>query len=57
MLGQIIFSFSTEHLNPGEHSVVWNGFNDKGNLISGGIYFAKLKTSKTKSVQKLLYLK
>ena len=57
VLGQIIFSFSTEHLNPGEHSVAWNGFNDKGNLVSGGIYFAKLKTSKTKSVQKLLYLK
>ena len=57
VLGQIIFSFSTEHLNPGEHSVAWNGFNDKGNLVSGGIYFAKLKTSKTKSVQKLIYLK
>ena len=50
-------SFSTEHLNPGEHSVAWNGFNDKGNLVSGGIYFAKLKTSETKSVQKLIYLK
>ena len=57
VLGQIIFSFSTKHLNPGEHSIVWNGFNDKGNLVSGGIYFAKLKTSKTKSVQKLIYLK
>ena len=57
ILGQIIFNFALDGLSPGEHNIIWNGLNENGNLVSGGIYFAKLQTNKSKSVQKLIYLK
>ena len=57
ILGQIIYEKSLKGFLPGEHKIIWNGKTNTGNNISAGIYFFKLRTIKSESVQKVIYLK
>ena len=41
----------------GNHSVVWDGTNDEGNLISSGVYFYKLSDSERTEVKRMTLLK
>ncbi len=41
----------------GDHSVIWNGLNDKGDPVDSGIYFYHLQTENYKKTLKLLKLK
>ena len=57
ILGQIIYEKSLKGFLPGKHKIVWHGQTKTGNNISTGIYFFKLRTDKTESIQKVIYLK
>jgi predicted outer membrane repeat protein len=58
MKGQKIITLFKELLPIGNHSVIWDGDNDSGNLVSSGIYLYKLKVNgKTEAVKKCLLLK
>ena len=41
----------------GEHSIVWNGKDELGNICTSGIYFYRLKTNNASISKKMLMLK
>ena len=43
--------------NPGLHQVKWNGTNDRGQILSTGIYFYKLTSKDFTQTRKLLFAK
>ena len=43
--------------NPGLHQVKWNGTNDRGQILSTGIYFYKLTSTNLTQTRKLLFAK
>jgi hypothetical protein len=43
LLGQRIRSFSIHEQNAGNHSLVWNGFNEDGAAVSGGVYILRFQ--------------
>jgi hypothetical protein len=44
-------------MNAGNHSFVWDSTNDRGDIVSTGIYFFTLQTSEFTSTRKMLFLK
>ncbi len=46
-----------ETLEAGQHSFVWNGSNDRGNVLASGVYFYKLSTSEEQQVMRMILLK
>ncbi|NOZ60129.1 MAG: T9SS type A sorting domain-containing protein [Calditrichaeota bacterium] len=58
VLGEKIRSLVNEEKQSGTHSVVWDGKDDTGNLVSTGVYFYQLRVNDTRSyVRKLSFLK
>ena len=55
--GQKVKTLIDENVTSGEHSVVWNGKNEKGNNVSSGVYFYRIKTSDGVQSKKMLLLK
>ncbi|HNQ43263.1 MAG TPA: T9SS type A sorting domain-containing protein [Candidatus Cloacimonadota bacterium] len=55
--GQVVKTIKNEVMNKGSHSEVWDGKDSSGRVISSGVYFYKLRTSKTTLVRKMLMLK
>lgn len=44
-------------LEAGQHSFVWNGSNDQGNILASGVYFYKLNTAEGQEVKRMTLLK
>ncbi len=42
---------------PGAHSVVWNGHDDRGQLVGSGMYIARLKANGQVSTRKLMLMR
>ncbi len=55
--GQKIKTLFDEKMEPGYHSVTWDGKNDNGNPVASGIYFYKMKTGKYTNTKKMILLK
>lgn len=56
--GQKIKSLAQNDFTKGLHSIIWNGDDDSGKLVSTGIYYYKLIVSgRTEAVKKCLLLK
>ena len=53
--GQIVKSYPA--YNTGEHTIIWNGDDNRGNKVSSGFYFYKLKSETTQQIRKMLLLK
>jgi flagellar hook assembly protein FlgD len=56
-MGQKVRTLVDENKMPGEYQVVWDGKDDKGNEVSSGIYFYRLKTEKFSETKKMLLLR
>jgi flagellar hook assembly protein FlgD len=41
----------------GEHTVIWEGRDDKGKPVSSGVYFYKLKAGNDEKIKKMVLLK
>ncbi len=41
--GEWIETLLDDSVSPGRHSVIWNGMNARGNEVSSGVYFYRLK--------------
>ena len=57
LLGERVMDIPINHLRPGHHTLVWQGRNQLGHSVGTGIYFVRLQTKNSRSVQKLIYLK
>jgi hypothetical protein len=56
--GQKVKTLISTELDKGSHSVIWNGVDDSGKIVSSGVYFYKLSVDgKSKAVKKCLMLK
>lgn len=57
-LGRLVKKLVDENKGKGINSVVWDGKNDAGDLVSSGIYFYSLKAGKNKTItRKMIVLK
>ena len=57
VLGQKIKDLVRKELPPGYYQFKWNGRDESGNSVTGGVYFYRLKTGNFARVKKLLILK
>ncbi|MCK4654336.1 MAG: T9SS type A sorting domain-containing protein [Candidatus Cloacimonetes bacterium] len=55
--GQKVKTLINEALSAGQHSVVWNGKDEKGKNVSSGVYFYKLNTGNYEKTKKMILLK
>jgi len=55
--GQTVFTLVDGSLNPGYHSVVWNGIDRHGKPLSSGIYFYRLQVNGQIFTRKMILLK
>ena len=55
-LGQEVRTLANEYKNAGFHEVTWDGKNEKGQRVSGGIYLYRLKSIGFVQTRKMLLL-
>ena len=55
--GQKVKQLISDQLSIGQYSVVWNGRDDNGKLVSSGIYFYKMKTYNHEQTKKMILIK
>lgn len=56
-LGQKIRTLKNEYQNAGYKSAIWNGKNDSGKEMPGGVYIYRIKSGNFIQARKMLYLK
>ncbi|MDP3024809.1 MAG: T9SS type A sorting domain-containing protein [candidate division Zixibacteria bacterium] len=56
-LGQKVKTLVNQYQSAGYKMVHWNSTNDKGNEVSSGIYFYKIKAGRYTDVKKMMVLK
>ena len=57
MLGKKVKSLISAGMSAGAHQVVWNGTNNKGEIVSSGFYFYSLTADNFQQSKKMLLLK
>jgi len=57
VLGQHVKTLKSEPLPAGTYTVQWDGKNDNGRAVAGGIYFYRLQTGQFTAVKKMTLLK
>ena len=55
--GAFVQNLVDENLEPGFHSVSWDGTNANGSKVSAGMYFYTIKSGNLVSTQKMIFLK
>ena len=55
--GQKVKQLVSDQVLAGQHSVIWNGKDDNGKLVSSGIYFYKLKTKNYEKTKRMVLIK
>jgi hypothetical protein len=57
VLGEEVRTLVNEKKFPGDHTVQWDGKNDKGEQLASGVYFYELKVGEYTSAKKMVLLK
>ena len=57
MIGQKVKTLDSRVMEPGYHSVIWDGTNDSGNLAANGMYFYSIQAGKFQDIKKMIFLK
>jgi hypothetical protein len=55
--GELIKTLVNGNYNVGEHSVVWNGMDNKGKTVSSGVYFYHMLSKEYSSTKKMILMK
>ncbi|MFQ6103329.1 MAG: T9SS type A sorting domain-containing protein [Candidatus Glassbacteria bacterium] len=55
--GQLVKTLVNDVKEPGSYSVQWDGRNDRGLLVSSGIYFYRIRSGEFTSTRKMVLLK
>ncbi len=56
-IGQEIRTLVRGHSTPGRHTVVWDGTNDHGDIVTSGVYFVRLHQGDRVKTSQLLLIK
>jgi len=57
LMGQKVKTLANKDIAPGYHVMQWDGTNDRGSMVSTGMYFYTLHTNKYHAMRKMLFLK
>ena len=57
LTGQKVKTLESRNMQPGYHSVIWDGTNYAGEKVSTGMYFYMIQTDKFHNTKKMLFLK
>ena len=55
--GQVVKLLVNEHKPKGRYNALWNGINDRGEMVSSGVYFYLLRIGAFTDVKKMVILK
>ncbi len=55
--GRLVKTLKNGEMQPGFHTLTWNGSNDQGLAVSSGVYFYTLKTDSFISTKRMVMLK
>lgn len=55
--GQLVNKLVSGELAEGRHDIIWNGEDEKGNILSSGIYLYKFQTKNNSFTRRMLLLK
>jgi hypothetical protein len=55
--GRLVRTLLQQHVEPGTHSVSWDGRDDKGLRVTTGIYLLQMQTSQGNLTHKVFYLR
>ena len=55
--GQKVKNLVNGYKTKGDHKVVWNGQDEKGNNVGSGVYFYRMKAGEYQATQKMLMIK
>ena len=55
--GQLVRELINEKMPAGNHQLVWNGTDAKGQTVSSGIYYYRMKSGKYSSTRKMIMMK
>jgi len=54
ILGQKVITLFKGNMQSGHRNLFWNGKDETGKLVSGGIYFYRLKTDRYQAIKKMI---
>jgi flagellar hook assembly protein FlgD len=57
VLGQNVRTLVSEHQQLGSYSVTWDGKDNRGILLSSGIYYYQIQANNYRSVKKMTFIK
>jgi len=57
LLGERIRVLADQEFTAGEHSLVWDGRDAKGKIVSSGVYFYRLKGEDYSETKKMIFIK
>ena len=57
LVGQEVKTLINENLNYGYHIASWDGLDNKGRMVSSGVYFSELQASGIRKTRKMILLK
>ncbi|UCD38023.1 MAG: T9SS type A sorting domain-containing protein [Fidelibacterota bacterium] len=57
ILGQKVRTLVDGLLNPGSYTMIWDGSDDHGSLVAGGVYFYRLQAGTSVETRKMVLLK
>ena len=55
--GNQIMSLVNEYKTPGQYRINWNGKNEKGIPVAGGLYFYSIRSGEFRETKKMICLK
>lgn len=55
--GQEVITLINDTQSKGKHNIYWNGTDNQGKSVTGGIYFYKMRAGKFSSTRKMILLK
>ena len=57
LTGQKVKTLESRNMQPGYHSIIWDGTNHSGEKVSTGMYFYMIQAGKFHNTKKMLFLK
>jgi len=57
ILGQLVKTLVDKPQEPGNHEIIWDGKDDKGNEVASGIYFYQLKVGEFSQTEKMVLIR
>ena len=57
IVGEKVKTLFKGYLEPGIHTIRWDGSDQAGRIVSGGTYFYYLKSNKYHQVKKMIFMK